>query len=316
MKSFYLYLFLLALFCSFILGKFLIPVLKSLKIRQFIRKDGPPSHHTTKSQVPTIGGLIFFIPLFIITLITVLVRKDFLSLDLIILLSATFLMGAVGFIDDFFKITKKQNKGVSGWIKLLLQLFISVIIFYLYKKGESLIYILWLFFVIAGASNSYNLTDGLDGLAGSISVLSLCGCCFLLNYLGKYDLLIFTVVLTGAILGFLYYNWNPAKVFMGDTGSLAVGTAIGVIGVITKTELFLILFSTIPILEALSVILQVVSFQFSKKFMGVDKRIFKMAPLHHHFELCGWKEKEIVIRFVLFQAIFVAVGIILLMSKH
>ncbi len=307
-------LFIISLILSLIIGKFLIPILKSLNAKQIIREDGPSSHITKKSQTPTIGGLIFLIPVFFITLILCLTKKDFLTLDLTIVLCTTFVMAALGFIDDYLKVRKKHNKGISGWIKLLIQLLVSYSIFHLYKEGGNILYLLWFFFIIAGASNSYNLTDGLDGLLGSITLISFLGFFVLFYHTGKFELLTFSLIFSGALIGFLYFNRYPAKVFMGDTGSLAIGGTIGALAIASRSELFLIFFATIPIIEALSVILQVGSYQYSKRLLGIDKRLFKMAPLHHHFELIGWKETDIVKRFFIFQVICTLIGIVVLVS--
>ncbi len=312
----YLILFTISLIFSLITGKFLIPILKSINAKQTIREDGPSSHITKKSQIPTIGGLLFLIPLFLITLTLYLLKKDFLTLDLIVVLCTTFVMALLGFIDDYLKVRKKHNKGISGWIKLLIQLLVSYLIFHIYKEGESFFYLLWFFFVIAGASNSYNLTDGLDGLLGSITLVGLLGFFVLFYHLGKFELLTFSVIFFGALVSFLYFNWHPAKIFMGDTGSLAIGGAIGSLAIVSRAELFLIFFSTIPILEALSVILQVISYKYSKKFLRVDKRLLKMAPIHHHFELIGWKEIDIVKRFVALQVVCTLIGILILIKSY
>ena len=309
-------LFTISVVFSLLIGKFLIPILKSINAKQTIREDGPSSHTVKKSQTPTIGGLIFLIPVFFMTLILYLTKKDFLTLDLAVVLCTTFVMAILGFIDDYLKIKKKHNKGISGWVKLLIQFLASLLIFHIYKEGSSLLYLIWFFFLIAGASNSYNLTDGLDGLLGSIALASFLGFLILFYHTGKFELLIFSFIFSGTLLGFLYFNRYPAKIFMGDTGSLAIGGAVGSLAIVSGYELFLILFAAIPILEALSVILQVVIFKYSKKILGVDKRLFKMAPLHHHFELIGWKETAIVKRFFIFQVICTMIGVLLIQLWH
>ena len=307
----YLFLLLISLFISLLIGNPLIWLLKSLNARQTIREDGPKEHIKKKFKVPTIGGLIFLIPVFILIFTISFIKKELQTIELIIVLSATFIMALLGFIDDYLKVIKKHNKGISGWSKLTVQLLLSLFLFYKYNEGNSLVYLIWFFFVFAGASNSYNLTDGLDGLLGSISLGSFVGFSILLSTANKPELVGFSVVLLGSILGFLYFNKHPAKAFMGDTGSLAIGGAIGSLALISRSELYSICFATIPILEALSVIFQVASCQLSKKFLGVDKRIFKMTPLHHHFELSGWKEKDIVKKFFIFQTICVLIGILI-----
>ena len=311
MKLMLLFVF-LSITITFFLGNPLIKLLSSLNVKQTIREDGPQAHKGKKSNVPTIGGLIFLIPLFLLTFLLFLVKKDLQTTDLFFVLFITFTMAALGFIDDYLKIQKKHNKGISGWAKLAVQLLISTLLAYKYDPGFGIIYFIWTFFIISGASNSYNLTDGLDGLIAGVSVLSFLGFSVLLYKLNKLEIVIFSIIFLGALLSFLYFNKHPAKVFMGDTGSLAIGGAIGSIAVISRTELYLICFATIPIIEALSVIIQVLSCQFSKRFFKKDIRIFRMAPLHHHFELCGWRETEIVKRFFLFQLICMTIGIIIL----
>ncbi len=308
----YLFLLIIPLLISLLLGNPLIQLLKSLNARQTIREDGPKEHIKKKSQIPTIGGLIFLIPAFLSILVLFLAKKELQTTDLLVVLGSTYVLALLGFIDDYLKVIKKHNKGISAWFKLFIQFVVSFVIYYKYNSGIGLIYLIWAFFIIAGASNSYNLTDGLDGLLGGISFISLLGFSFLFHKLGQIELLYFSIALLGSLAGFLYFNKHPAKIFMGDTGSLALGGAIGSMAMVTHNELYLICFATIPILEALSVILQVLSCKLSKKFLGIDKRIFKMAPLHHHFELVGWSETKIVSRFFLFQLAFTIIGMILI----
>lgn len=305
----YIYLLLSSLVISLIIGNPIIKLLRSLDAKQTIREDGPSHHKTSKSKVPTIGGLIFLLPIFLISLYGCFFIKDFKSTNLIVVLSVTFAMAILGFADDLLKVLKKHNKGISGWAKLSIQLIASFILFLIYKEGAGLVYLVLVFFVIAGASNSYNLTDGLDGLLAGISLVSFLGFTFLLNYENAHELAMLSVIFIGSLLGFLFFNRYPAKIFMGDTGSLALGGAIGSLAIVTRTELFLAFFATVPILEAFSVILQVLSFKFSKRFLKKDKRLFKMAPLHHHFELLGWNEICVVKRFVILQLIFTLIGI-------
>ncbi len=301
----------LSLIFALLLGSPLIKFLKTLNAKQTIREDGPSHHITEKSKIPTIGGLIFLLPVLILSIIFIYTEPKYEMSDLKTILLVTFLMGSLGFVDDFLKVLKKHNKGISGWVKLFIQFCISILLFFIYKEyDEGIIYLLWVFFVIAGASNSYNLTDGLDGLLAGISICSFLGFCFLLITLDRPELVIFCLIFTLAIVGFLFFNKYPAKVFMGDTGSLAIGGAIGSIAIATRSELFLLLFATIPIIEAVSVILQVLSFKLSKKFLNKDKRLFKMAPLHHHFELCGWSEVCITKRFIIFQLFYILVGML------
>lgn len=308
-------LFIGSLVLSLITGKFLIPILKSLNAKQSIREDGPSSHIRLKSHTPTIGGLIFLIPILLIVLVLCSIKRDFLTVDLVVVICTTFIMAVLGFVDDYLKVRKKHNKGVSGWLKLLIQFLVAFSIFYIYKEERSnILYFFWFFFIIAGASNSYNLTDGLDGLLGSISLVSFIGFLVLFQQAGNHELSAFSMIFFGALVGFLFFNKYPAKVFMGDTGSLAIGGAIGSLAIASRIEHVLIFFAFIPIIEALSVILQVASYQYSKRCLGVDKRLFKMAPLHHHFELVGWKETDVVNRFFIVQVIITLIGIFLIKS--
>lgn len=307
-----LYYFLIlavSLILTLILGGPLIDFLRTLKAKQTIREDGPARHINEKANTPTIGGLIFLIPFFLISIGLLTINETLRSANIYVILGTTFILFLLGFIDDYLKILKKHNKGISGWIKLAIQLALSIIIFFIYSEDKSIFSLIWIFFVIAGASNSYNLTDGLDGLVTSISILTFFGFFSICLIKNMPELATLCIVFSGVLLGFLYFNKYPAKIFMGDTGSLAIGGAVGAISVASKSELLLMILATIPILEALSVILQVFSCQISKKILGKDLRIFKMAPLHHHFELIGWTETQIVNRFFLFQAIIIVFGI-------
>lgn len=310
MKCAYLILFFASLVVSLGFGILLIKLLRQAGLTQPVRRDGPEEHLRKKVNIPTIGGLIFLVPLFILSLILFLTKKNFQSQDFIVVAGVTFLMSLLGFADDYLKILKKRNKGITGWTKICVQLLVSAVIAFLYKDGFILLYIVWVFFVISGSANSYNLTDGLDGLLASISFVGILGMIIFLNYNSYFELACFLSIFLGGILGFLYFNKHPAKVFMGDTGSLAIGGAVGVVAIVTKSEFYLLSFAIIPILEALSVILQVVSCQFSKRFLGKDIRIFKMAPLHHHFELSGWSETKVVKRFFIFQLICTLIGLV------
>lgn len=302
-------LILISLVTSLLVGKAMIKVIRQYEFHQFIREEGPQSHKTTKSNTPTGGGLIFLIPTFIFSFLLYSLNKSFQTIDFLIVLFCTSSMFFIGFVDDFLKVQKKENKGISGWTKLAIQLILSVLIFYLYRNSGNILYFFWIFIIFAGSCNSYNLTDGLDGLAAIISIIGLIGIAFLLHNMGKIELVSFSLILIGALLGFLYFNKHPAKIFMGDTGSLALGGAIGSLALVTNSELYLLLFAGVPVLEALSVICQVASCKISKKLTGQDKRILKMAPLHHHFELIGWKETDIVKKFSLFQLVLVIIGI-------
>ena len=314
MTYYYIVLVLSSLIITLLLANPLIWFLKEISAKQVIRESGPASHISSKSGTPTIGGLIFLIPVFVLNLGILLFFKELITKDLLLVIAVTFIMALLGFLDDYLKVRKKQNKGISGWTKLFIQFIVALVIYFLYKGENNLLHLFWIYFVLAGAANSYNLTDGLDGLLTSISIASFFGFFVLLIILGKTELLSFIAIFFGGLLGFLYFNKYPAKVFMGDTGSMAVGGAIGTLSIVTNTELFLISFATVPIIEAISVILQVVSCKISKRFLGKDIRMFKMTPFHHHCELIGWKETDIVKRFFVFQVVCVIAGIILALS--
>ncbi|MFH1714684.1 MAG: phospho-N-acetylmuramoyl-pentapeptide-transferase [Elusimicrobiota bacterium] len=311
-----------ALIVSFLISPVIIRKLKKYKICQNIREDGPKTHYV-KSGTPTMGGLIILISL----LSAVLLWGNLGNRFIVILLISTIYLGLLGFVDDYLKLIKKHPKGVSARTKMIWQIIGACgLAFYLhfcppnpeygtlvnipYFKnifiGIGIFYFIFIVLIIVGASNAVNLTDGLDGLAvGSIIFASLTYMIFAYvaghakfsSYLrivpvsGSGEIVVFLAALVGACLGFLWFNTYPAEIFMGDTGSLFLGGIIGVTAVIIKQEILLLVAGGIFVFEALSVILQVFSYKVKKK------RIFKMAPLHHHFELSGWSEPKVVIRF-------------------
>jgi phospho-N-acetylmuramoyl-pentapeptide-transferase len=325
-----------ALFISFIFGPIIIRSLKKLqKGGQPIRLDGPESHLITKKGTPTMGGLMILLAVTCSTILWADITNKYIWIVLFVTLS----YGLLGFFDDYLKVTKKNTKGVSGKIKLIIQFIVALIACWLTKEAApinysthlalpffknilldlSWFYIIFTSTVIVGSSNAVNLTDGLDGLA--IVPIAIAAMCFAIigylvgnsifaNYLqihhiiGSGELTVFCASLVGASLGFLWFNAPPAKVFMGDTGSLAFGGSIGTISVITKHEIVLGIIGGLFVIEALSVIIQVYYFKFTK-----GKRIFKMAPIHHHFEKCGWSETTIVIRFWIIAVIFALIGL-------
>ncbi len=287
-----------------ILGPVLIPVLHRLKFGQEIREIGP-SWHKKKSGTPTMGGFIFIIPTIICTLIF---ARTTLGISLA-LFALSF--GLVGFADDYIKVVKKRNLGLTEKQKFLLQLLFSVvfvivsvyalklidtsIIIPIWKKELNLgiIYIPLALFVLIGCTNSVNLTDGVDGLASSVTVV-VCAFLALISYEnGFYEITVVNGICAAALLGFLLFNRHPAKVFMGDTGSLFLGGIVCSSALLMKNPLILIVIGGVYVLETVSVILQVASFKLT------GKRIFKMSPIHHHFEMCGWSERRIVLTAVL-----------------
>ena len=317
-----------ALLISFILGPKIIKILQRKQIGEARKEDGP-QFHWSKAGTPTMGG---FIILFSV-LIPVLLWGDLGNIYVIIILFVTIALGAVGFTDDYLKVVKKYKKGLAERYKLLGQLTVGLIvgcaIYFLpqfdgihsittipFLKGVefdfSIFYIPIVVFIITATSNAVNFTDGLDGLAvGTVGVVALTlgiiayvsGNIETSKYLniiylrGNGELAIYCSALVGAALGFLWYNFYPAQVFMGDTGSLALGGAIGTLCVLVKKEFMLPVLGGIFFVEALSVIVQRYYFKYTRKRFGEGKRIFKMAPIHHHFEMKGIPEPKIVVRF-------------------
>lgn len=283
-----------------------IPILQRKRAGQNIREDGPQSH-MTKAGTPSMGGIAIIFATLFIFLFTTIMHKGF-GESFAIIVIGFLLFGAIGFIDDFEKIAHKQNLGLRAWQKLVLQIAISIgIAWYMAKfsitgtvvyipfVGEYIDFGFWyipfIAFVIVAMSNSVNLTDGLDGLAAGVTAIV---ALFFAVAASSFMFAIpmeFCAALSGACLGFLVYNKNPAKIFMGDTGSMALGGGLAVAAIVMNMTLLLPIAGLVYVLEALSVILQVASFKLT------GKRIFKMAPLHHHFELCGLKEKYVVVLF-------------------
>lgn len=291
-----------------ILGPIIIPLLHKLKFGQNIRQEGPKSH-LKKAGTPTIGGLIFIFA----TIITMFIMVGNPTDEAMIALYSFVGFGFVGFLDDLLKIIKKKNEGLTSGQKMILLLIVSgFLTWYAYKyigtsinipflNGQinfGLFYIPFVMFYFAGVTNAVNLTDGLDGLATSVTVLVTTFLGIISYNLGHISLAIFCVALAGALLAFLRFNAFPARVFMGDTGSLALGGAVAMVALILKMPLILVLIGIIYVIETLSVILQVASFKLT------GKRIFKMAPIHHHFEQLGWSETNIVSVFSIITVVF------------
>lgn len=322
-----------ALFISFLLSPWFIRRLKSRQIGQQVRNDGPESHFS-KAGTPTMGGgLILFA-----TILPALLWMDWKNSLLwgVLIITASF--GVIGFLDDYLKVSKKNTKGLAGRKKLIGQFVISALVcsvhYYLGGSSElhfpffkdlslnlGIAYIPFAMLVIVGASNAVNLTDGLDGLAIG-PVMTSAACFGVLAYVGGHfgiaeylqipylagtgELAIFCACLIGAGLGFLWYNTYPAQVFMGDVGSLPLGGALGAVAVFTGNEILLVIVGGIFVIEALSVITQVASFKLT------GKRIFKMAPIHHHFELKGWPEPKVIVRFWIISIMLAIVGLMTL----
>ncbi len=310
----------LALVSTLVFGKIGIPLLQRLKAQQSIREDGPQAH-LAKAGTPTMGGLFMMLAL----VITVCIVPPY-SVTLWMLLFLTLGHGALGFSDDFIKAVKHRNLGLTAKQKLLGQAVLAVIFCYISIAYAALPTTLWIplvdstvdlgyayyvlaFIIILGTTNAVNLTDGLDGLATGISAIAGAAFAVVGLLVGSLSVTFFGIIVSAVCLGFLYFNANPAKVFMGDTGSLALGGAFAGMAIATKTELLLIVIGFVFVVEALSVILQVASF----KTRGV--RIFRMSPIHHHFELGGWSERKVVYVFWAVSLIMALLGIALLSMK-
>ncbi len=286
------------------LGAIAVPLLRRLKTGQIVQEDGPQTH-LKKAGTPTMGG-IFFVP---VAAIAALCWSRF-SWDTIAVVVVTLAYGLIGWIDDWQVLRQKSNKGISPRMKLTLQIAIGVVFSFwlfwqrgvavttLHLPGEFNLALGWMFlplaiFVLAAESNATNLTDGVDGLAAGTGAIALMGLSAIIAT-NSPDLAIFCACLSGGCLGFLVHNRNPAVVFMGDTGSLALGGALAAVGLLSNNLWGLFLVSGIFFVESLSVIAQVIYYKATKDDNGKGKRLFKMAPIHHHFELSGWSETQVV----------------------
>jgi phospho-N-acetylmuramoyl-pentapeptide-transferase len=297
----------LSFFVAVVFGYFLIPILKKLKCGQTISVF-TAFRHSAKQGTPTIGGLIFIIPTLVAMLILYLRGSLEITPSLLIIIFVFISYALLGFVDDYLKIKARNNEGLSITQKLIIQVLIALIFFFIYMKGGGDTYLritslginidlkwfygIFILFLLVGSSNAVNLTDGLDGLAGSLSVVAFLSfgiLCWGTTWVsGNQEMAIFCFILVGALLGFLVYNTHPAKVFMGDTGSMALGSSLAAIAILSKHELSLAVIGGVFVIETLSTLIQIIAI---RKF---KKRVFKKAPLHHHFEECGWAETDIV----------------------
>lgn len=314
----------LAMMIGFILavltGIVLIPMLKKMKIKQrvsiFLSKN-----HKGKDGTPTMGGLIFILPTIVTVIILLLMGKMEFSENLFIVMLVFIMYGILGFMDDYLSIKRAHNEGLTEIQKLFGQLFIALVFFYIFMKSGSepvfdihtlgikidmgWFYGIFLLFILVASSNAVNLTDGLDGLAGGLSLIAFLAFA-LISWNSKYitgsaDIAIFCFVLVGSLFGFLLFNTHPAKIFMGDTGSLALGGTLASVAVITNHEITLIIVAGVFVIETLSAIIQMVS------IMVFHRKVFLMTPLHHHFEKLGWDERDVV-------KLFWTVGMLLSMA--
>lgn len=309
----------MAFLIAALLSPIMIPFLRRLKFGQSIREEGPKSHQK-KSGTPTMGGMMILVSIIVTTLVMT-GKFSTPTMETYLLLFVTIGYGIIGFLDDFIKVVMKRNLGLTSKQKLVGQLVVAIIFFYfLNKMGFSTYikipgtefsldigwtYIILLIFMLVGASNAVNLTDGLDGLLAGTAAISFGAFAILAWNASQYEVAIFSVAVVGSVLGFLVFNAHPAKVFMGDTGSLALGGAIAAVAILLKLEVLLVIIGGVFVIETLSVIIQVISFK------TTGKRVFKMSPLHHHYELVGWSEWRVVTTFWLIGLLFACIGIYL-----
>lgn len=318
-----------------VLGPMIIPTLRRLKFGQSIREEGPQAH-LKKAGTPTMGGTLILISIVLTALpfssaVLLNNREQVINADLFFLLFATMGYGIIGFLDDYIKVVMKRSLGLTATQKLLGQLFIGLVLFWVLisvrvysdaaqtggaifsvnlpftdeKLELTWLYLPLLLFMLIGSSNAVNLTDGLDGLLAGTAAVAYGAYAVIGMMQSNYTVAIFSISVVGALLGFLVFNAHPAKVFMGDTGSLALGGGLAALAIITETEFLLPIIGGVFVAEALSVMLQVVSF----KTRG--KRIFRMSPLHHHFELVGWSEWRVVTTFWFVGFLLAALGVVL-----
>ena len=304
---------------STVLGLFLIPLLKKIHLGQKISVFVGEAHRK-KEGTPTMGGLIFIVPTVISTLALILTDKVSYTSNLGIVLLVFIGYACIGFLDDFLSVRKGDNEGLTVYQKLIMQVLIAIGFFYIYmRSGGQTSWVVgtlgidlelgWLYglailFVLVGASNAVNLTDGLDGLAGGLSAIAFIAYALISLSVGFEDIGLFSLILVGGLMGFLIYNTHPAKVFMGDTGSLSLGAVMGAIAILTHRELTLLVVASIFIIETLSVIVQTFWVQVFKR------KLFLMTPIHHHFEKLGWHETDIVKLFWVFGLVLAMAGII------
>ena len=294
-----------------IFGRLLIPVLRALKAGQSIRESGP-TWHNYKAGTPMMGGLMFVAASVLVLVLNAFTMEDY-SVFYVLILSLCF--GFIGFLDDFTKLKYKRNLGLTSAQKAMLQMAVSAIFLYaMYRGGmdthlyipfvnvsfelHPILYIFFAMFVMVGCVNAVNLTDGVDGLCGSVTIPVMIFFTAAAAAQGKFDLALLPATLVGGLIAYLFYNWHPAKVFMGDTGSLFLGGVVCAMAFALEMPLILILVGFVYICETLSVILQVFYFKVTH-----GKRLFKMSPIHHHFEMCGWKEEKIVLTFAAVSAV-------------
>lgn len=315
------YLFpIIAFISTVILVPVTIPLLKRMKFGQSIRVEGPKSHQV-KTGTPTMGGLTYLIPVILLSIIALLMVED--AYKMLVLVIVTVGFGLIGFIDDYIIVVKKDNRGLSSKQKFLAQILVSIIVYFIMTQAITdidtsiripatdiniplgIVFMLWIVFWQVGFSNAVNLTDGLDGLATGLSIIAFSSFLVIAFMQEEMAIALFLLIIIGALLGFLVYNKYPAKLFMGDTGSLALGGIIATVSIMLNESLLLLLIGIVFVIETASVMMQVASYKLT------GKRIFRMTPIHHHFELGGWSEWKIVIVFWTVGIIAGAIGVLL-----
>lgn len=293
----------------------LIPFLHKIKFGQSIRKEGPKSH-MVKTGTPTMGGLVFVIvPILVMLCVDV---TAFASMEMLIIIFAYLGYALIGFIDDFLIVVKKNNDGLKPSVKFLMQSILAVVFYFIYQSiAETsiqipvlhmtlelgVLYFVIIFIMFTAESNAVNLTDGLDGLCAGTSLIAMAPFIIFALLQENNDLAIFLLAVCGSLVGYLRFNLHPAKIFMGDTGSLAIGGLLAASAMVLKQEILLILIGGVFVMEVLSVVIQVTSFKLT------GKRVFRMAPLHHHFEEGGMKETQVVLMFWCIGFVFAAIGL-------
>lgn len=312
-----LVILIVALIISVGLAPYVIPMLTRWKFGQSIREEGPQSH-MKKAGTPTMGGVIFTISILVTTLLLGVIYS-FFTVQTTILLLVFIGFAIIGFLDDGLKVIFKRNLGLTSRQKLLGQIGIAIVAYLLLQLSDTfeptlslfgltvdvgIFYIAFLIFWLVGFSNAVNLTDGLDGLAAGTSSIAFAAFGIIASLQEQADVALFAFAVTGALLGFLLFNAKPAKVFMGDTGSLALGGALAMLSVLTKTEFLLLLIGLVFVVETLSVIIQVSYYKKTKK------RIFRMSPIHHHFEEGGWSEWKVVLVFWAVGLVVAIIGVL------
>ena len=317
-----------------ILGRLLIPALRALKAGQSIKEIGP-NWHMAKQGTPTMGGLMFIIAMGVVVALFSF-RGHVQNGDLggLYVFGFALVFGAIGFIDDYMKVVHHENTGLTAGWKFLLQLSAAILMTVLLRNEGYLdphlyipfvdtsivlpwpVYMAFAAFVMVGCVNAVNITDGLDGLSSSVTIPVAVFFIAVTTLWGKGELTVFAAALLGGLLGFLVYNHYPAKVFMGDTGSLFLGGAVCGLAFAADMPLVLALVGIVYIAETLSDIIQVTWFKITKRRTGQGKRLFKMAPLHHHFEMCGWKERKVVAVFTAVSILFCVIAYVGVMGRN